>query len=225
MPNFKKTTISQEVEEQILAELQATISPEVLDQNWIEIRITDLDGSVTTEKINQFCMTLSSTYLFCREIGKKVHFHLAIPLSGTPKRGEITALIYDYFQCEYNEDKSRTGNASHKSKNVENLPCYLTYITKDGDYHSSGFSQEILDFLYSNSFKKTTMTDEVEELCKKYINSEISKEEMAEGVIIARAEKGCYSLTDSQKIINSIEIVKNPMLARELAIEKIKYLS
>lgn len=129
----------------ILDELCALGLP---DRGWFEIRFTDLDGSVTAEKIRKWCETQSVTFLVGEENAKNHHFHLAIPYEKSPKCAEFTQSVYDFFQSQ------KIGNAFWKCSPVTDLEKYLPYCLKDNNFFSSPDLLSILPMIYDISFMK-----------------------------------------------------------------------
>lgn len=209
---------------EVRLEIEDTLSAYRFDiLEWIEIRITDLDGSVTQQKVIEFCKTQSVTFLGGEEYANNHHFHLAIAYEKSPKLADFTQLIYDHFQCEFTPEGTRTGNSSHSKKKVKNLPSYLTYCTKDGAYFSSGIEHGFVEYLFSHSHQKASMSQQILNFSEDFQKDEISIQELAEKLIKLRAMYNCYNPTKIQEIIQSQQIIKKPSLAKDLA-KKIKYL-
>lgn len=145
--DFDDDSINTEEDEYlwVLHELTALGLP---TDGWWAIRFTDLDGSVTKEKVEQWCMTQTGTYLVGEETAKNHHFHLAIPYEKNPKNADFTQRIYDYFL------PPKIGNSFYSVTPVTEVGKYLCYICKDGDVFSSEDIAPLVPALKGFSFSK-----------------------------------------------------------------------
>lgn len=217
MPDSLRPEISQTISDSLAAEVSPTLK-------FLTIRITDLDGSVTKEKVIKFCQTETVTFLGGQEYANNHHFHLVLTYENIPKTLDLTQRIYTYFDVPLNKNNKPQGNASHSIKIAKNVPESLVYCLKDGDYFSNGFSTELMDFMFSHSFKKQSMTTTFEELCQDYQENKTTILQLSEDLIKLRSTFNCLNFSRIQEVIYSQQIIKKPSLAKDVATTKIKYL-
>ncbi len=179
-------------------------------KNWTELRITDLDGSVTKEKVIEWCKTQSLTYLGGEETAQNHHFHLAIPYEKDPKMLVIRDSLYDVFK------PPKKGNAFFSTKPVTNIERYLPYCVKDGLYFSSSNLEGFMEFIYEISFVKPLgYLKDCDLFFDQYQSDEISKIDLWEKLCLAR---GFYNLRLNlralDELVDAQTIKKDPALAK-----------
>lgn len=190
-----------EPQNQIISDEIATYQ-HLCDKHWMEIRITDLDGTVTPEKVKEWCVTQSPSYFGGEETAKNHHYHLAIPFEILPKMCELRDSLYLFFS------PPKKGNAFFSSKPVEDIEKYFPYCVKDGLYFSSSDLVEFLEILYELSFEKPLgYKNDLRKYSELFLTGEISSKDLWMKVVDLRGfydlefdENKCYRYVNGQII-------------------------
>lgn len=126
----------------------SSIMPE---EKWKELRLTDLDQSVTPEKVEQFLSLNCSYYLFGEETAENHHYHASIVT--TLSNLELKNLLYEFFDPPKNKKGHLAGNSFFELKDVNDIESYFPYCCKDGIVKSN-LPSSFVKLCLSLSYKK-----------------------------------------------------------------------